>query len=307
MLQKINNDNLYELQSNWIWSIASEVCSSVRDGTHDTPKYIDEGIPLITSKNLKENKIDFSDAKNISQEDHDLISVRSAVEKDDVLFAMIGTIGNPVVVNTDRVFSIKNVGLFKKNRKVLIPKYLQYWLSSYVFTQIIKNEGLEKGTNQKFIPLGHLRILPLALSPIAEQQRIVDKIEELFSDLDSGIDSLKTAQQQLKVYRQAVLKWAFEGKLTAQWREEQKRLGKRESTVVLLAQIKAEREQRYQQELEDWKTAIALWEANGKEGKRPGKPRSKSTIHISVKRKCLFSASFHKIGNGKSRATFVKV
>jgi type I restriction enzyme, S subunit len=113
----------------------------------------------------------------------------------------------------------------------------------------------------------------IPLPPLAEQQHIVDKIEELFSDLDNGIESLKTAQQQLKVYRQAVLKWAFEGKLTAQWREEQKRLGKLESAEVLLAQIKAERERRYQQELEDWKTAIALWEANGKEGKRPGKPK----------------------------------
>jgi len=86
----------------------------------------------------------------------------------------------------------------------------------------------------------------IGLPPLAEQHRIVDKIEELFSDLDDGIASLKKAQQQLKVYRQAVLKWAFEGKLTAQWREEQQRQGKLESAETLLEQIKAERDQRYQ-------------------------------------------------------------
>jgi type I restriction enzyme, S subunit len=90
-----------------------------------------------------------------------------------------------------------------------------------------------------------------------------------------------------KVYRQSVLKWAFEGKLTAQWREEQKRLGKLEFAEVLLAQIKAERERRYQQELEDWKTAIALWEANGKEGKRPGKPKIYKNLDILSEKEIL--------------------
>ena len=108
---------------------------------------------------------------------------------------------------------------------------------------------------------------------LEQQHRIVDKIEELFSDLEDGIASLKKAQQQLKVYRQAVLKWAFEGKFTAQWREEQKRQGKLESADTLLEQIKAEREQRYQAELAAWQADVEAWEANGKVGKKPGKPK----------------------------------
>ena len=70
-----------------------------------------------------------------------------------------------------------------------------------------------------FDQIGEFEIL---IPPPLEQHRIVAKIEELFSELDKGIESLKTAREQLKVYRQAVLKHAFEGKLTAQWREENK-------------------------------------------------------------------------------------
>lgn len=116
------------------------------------------------------------------------------------------------------------------------------------------------------------------LPPLPEQHRIVAKIEELFSELDQGIESLKTAQQQLKIYRQAVLKYAFEGKLTADWRKQQQQAGALESAETLLETIKIERENRYQQQLEEWKQSVKAWEENGKEGKKPGKPRKEKEI-----------------------------
>jgi len=98
---------------NWKIVSTSEILD-VRDGTHDTPKYVSKnGIPLITSKNLKENKIDFQNVSLISLDDHFEISKRSKVEEGDILLAMIGTIGNPAVIKGDTNFSIKNVGLFK--------------------------------------------------------------------------------------------------------------------------------------------------------------------------------------------------
>lgn len=109
------------------------------------------------------------------------------------------------------------------------------------------------------------------IPPSDEQTLIVAKIEELFSELDSGIASLKTAQEQLKVYRQALLKHAFEGKLTEQWRKDN--ADKLETPEQLLARIQTERETRYQQQLEEWKQAVKDWEAKGKEGKRPSKPK----------------------------------
>ena len=112
--------------------------------------------------------------------------------------------------------------------------------------------------------------LVVDLPPLSEQRRIVSKIEELFSELDKGVESLKTARTKLNVYRQAVLKHAFEGKLTAQWREENK--DKLEKPDQLLARIKQEREARYEQQLQEWKVAVKKWEEDGKSGKRPARP-----------------------------------
>jgi len=206
--------NIRQLPKGWKWAASSEILD-IRDGTHDTPGYVTEnGIPLITSKNLKENTIDFEKISYISKVDHFEISKRSKVEEGDILFAMIGTIGNPAIIKGDANFSIKSVGLFKKNEKVILPSFLVNFLRSHTFEKQLNERKLLKGTTQRFIPLGNLRNINLPLPPKPTQQAIVSKIEELFSKLDKGIENLHTAQQQLKTYRQSVLKWAFEGKLT---------------------------------------------------------------------------------------------
>ena len=99
----------------------------------------------------------------------------------------------------------------------------------------------------------HLVKSEIPLPPINEQNRIVAKIEELSSELDKGIENLNTARAQLKVYRQALLKHAFEGKLTAQWRADNK--DKLETAEVLLKRIQQERTKRHKQQLAKWETA----------------------------------------------------
>ena len=133
---------------------------------------------------------------------------------------------------------------------------------------------MKTGINDSGLNLTHGRFseLDVPLAPKNEQGRICSKIEELFSELDKGIESLKTARVQLNVYRQAVLKHAFEGKLTAQWREENK--DKLETPEQLLARIKQEREARYERQLQGWKAAVKEWEESGKSGQKPRKPRA---------------------------------
>ncbi len=113
-------------------------------------------------------------------------------------------------------------------------------------------ESNATGTTFKEISGTAFSKLPIPLPPLNEQHRIVAKIEELFSELDKGIENLKIAREQLKVYRQALLKHAFEGKLTAQWREQNR--DQLEHATALLARIQTEREQRYQQQLQQWQT-----------------------------------------------------
>ncbi|NNM80362.1 MAG: hypothetical protein HKM01_07905 [Gallionella sp.] len=120
-------------------------------------------------------------------------------------------------------------------------RYLLYALNQTNY------RGYANGTTRLKLTQSAMRQLPINLAPLPEQHRIVAKIEELFSELDKGIENLKTARAQLKVYRQALLKHAFEGKLTAQWRAENQ--DKLETADALLKRIQQERAQRYQQQI----------------------------------------------------------
>lgn len=143
-------------------------------------------------------------------------------------------------------------------------RYLLYALNQTNY------RGYANGTTRLKLTQSAMRQLPINLAPLPEQHRIVAKIEALFSELDKGIESFKAAREQLKIYRQALLKHAFSGKLTEQWRAEiRDNIPLRDviPTEDLLQRIQTERGQRYQQQLKDW-------EANGKQGCKPKAPKT---------------------------------
>jgi type I restriction enzyme S subunit len=151
----------------------------VRDGTHDSPKYHDRGRPLITSKNLRPEGLSFDDVKLIADADYRKINQRSAVHKGDVLFAMIGTIGNPTVVEVEPDFAIKNVALFKVS-KGQSGHYLRYYLSSQGVVSRMQSEA--KGTTQKFVGLGYLRAFPVTVPSPVEQLSLVRELDDLAAE-----------------------------------------------------------------------------------------------------------------------------
>lgn len=148
----------------------------IRDGTHGTPKYVERGIPLITSKNLTESGLCFREISYISQQDHEEISKRSAVAEGDILYGMIGTIGKPTIVEASIKFSIKNVALFKSSNPEIDNRYLLNLLKSNVISaQIIQ---ASRGGTQKFVSLGALRGLKATFPPLPEQRRIAAILEK---------------------------------------------------------------------------------------------------------------------------------
>ncbi len=149
----IEDEIPFELPEGWAWCRLNSIVD-VRDGTHDTPTYVDKGIPLITSKNLVEGGIDYSNVKYISEKDAISINDRSGVNIGDILFAMIGTIGNPSMVTEDILISIKNVALFKFTfSKNLSNHFVMYFLD--YAQEDMKNKP--SGGLQPFVSLNFLR------------------------------------------------------------------------------------------------------------------------------------------------------
>ena len=152
-------------------------------------------------------------------------------------------------------------------------KFLWYVLMNSE-AYLLKNST---GTTFQQVSSPTLKKLPIVYPTNKEtQQAIVNKIESIFTEIDAGIVSLKTAQQQLKHYRQSLLKNAFNGELTKQWRLEN--TDRLPSANELLAQIQTAREQHHAEQLADWQTAVKQWEQTCKQGKKPSKPSALKTL-----------------------------
>ena len=228
----IEDEIPFELPEGWAWSRANCI-SDVRDGTHDTPAYVEKGVPLITSKNLTPAGVDYSNVKYISVEDATQINQRSGVDVGDILFAMIGTIGNPKLVTENTLISIKNVALFKFSYSSDLSHHYILRVLEYLQEQMKENPS---GGLQPFVSLNRLRTTLLPIAPITEQNRIVEKSENLLRKVDLinyDCDELDTL---IKAVKSKILDLAIRGQLVPQDPND-------EPASVLLERIRAEKEE----------------------------------------------------------------
>lgn len=211
----------FEIPGKWQFVELGKIVD-VRDGTHATPAYVTDGIPFITSKNLKNGCLDFSNAKFISITDHLEFSKRSKVSPGDILFPMIGTVGNPVVVpNNISEFSIKNMALFKKQSQSHVDFSFLFFLLK-AFESRVNSQA--SGGVQKFVSLKFLRTLVVPLPPLSEQRRIVARLNKLLPLVDKfgkAQEALAVAQKEFpEKLKASLLQEAIQGKLVPQLDEE---------------------------------------------------------------------------------------
>lgn len=170
------------LPEGWKIKRMNEFCY-VTDGTHDTPKPVDVGVPLVTGRCISSGFVDFDAAYNISEADHEGIKKRSGLKSGDILFSNIGTVGNCCIVDYDREFSVKNVIIFKPET-MRDTAYLYYWMTSSTIQEIF---GIQtNGASQQFVGLTFMRKYKLLVPkddileafadkvlPIVEQKRLL--------------------------------------------------------------------------------------------------------------------------------------
>ncbi len=241
---------------------------------------LENGIPYVRPTEISDDKIQLNQLRKTSEKIAAKYS-RSILAEGDIIMSMVGTIGKVALVPASLVGGniTQSSVRIRAEIRLIDRLYLAWFLRSPLMLRQFGASQL--GTAVPRLNVGDIRLLDVSLPPLAEQKRIVAKIEELFSELDAGEESLRRARHQLGVYRQSLLKQAFEGKLTAQWRAQHPDL--LESPDQLLARIQEEREARYEEKLEAWEAAVAEWECTGKLGAKPKKPRKpKDPIEIEA-------------------------
>ena len=188
----------------------------VRDGTHDTPKYVEKGYPLITSKDFKNGKFDLSKTKYISSTDYENIIKRSKVEVGDILYSMIGgNIGSMIQVRHENYFemAIKNVALFKPySSKLICTEYVAFLLES----KIDEYQSIAIGGAQPFVGLDVFRNTFVPLPPLTEQQRIAAEIGHMFALIEHIEQNKNDLQTTIKQAKSKILDLAIHGKLVPQ-------------------------------------------------------------------------------------------
>ena len=235
----IEDEIPFEIPKSWSWVRLGEISSLITDGTHKTPTYVSNGIPFLTIQNISKGFFDFSTIKYISKEEYECLCKRVRPQQNDILFCRIGTLGEAIKCTLNFDFNIfVSLGLIR----LLDARFVDYvvkFINSSVMQKWIEQNKVGGGTHTFKINLGSMYSILLPLPPLPEQQRIVDKLEEILPLVEKYKEDKEKLDElnlnfPLKL-KKSILDYAIKGKLVEQNLED-------ESVEILLQKIREEKQ-----------------------------------------------------------------
>lgn len=223
-LTEIAKDDIpFEIPETWKWVRIGSLLHKLVDGTHRTPKYTTSGIPFVSVRNMSNGILSLEDTKFISAEEHRELWNRCNPQRGDILLSKVGTTGVPAKVNTDEEFSLfVSVALLKFNNELLDIDFLIYSILAPDFQMQCKEHT--RGVGNKNWVIVDIANTIMPLPPLAEQKRIVAKIEELLPYIDryeQAWSKLENFNKRFPVDMQkSILQMSIQGKLVEQRPEE---------------------------------------------------------------------------------------
>lgn len=200
----------FEIPENWVWCRLGEICTKVTDGFHNTPKKLSEGKIYISATHIREDGIKWSDCLYVSEKDHQELFKKAYPKKGEILITNRGAgCSTPVIIDIDEDFSFQNAALIGFNQELVCNKYLFYFIlkSRDEIMRTFVNGGL-----QPMLSNVVLSTIPIPLPPLAEQNRIVQKLDELMQNCNELEASIKQSQEQNEKLLQQVLREALRPK-----------------------------------------------------------------------------------------------
>ena len=201
-----------KIPEHWKISKLKYYSKYITDGTHTTPEYLADGVPFLSIKDISAGKLDFSNTKYISQQQHEELSKHAPIEKGDILFTRIGTLGVSVIVETDITFDIfVSVGLLKPKDNIN-TKHLNYVMNSEYYYQYIQLVKAGEGTSAAKFNLSDVSNSPIVCPPLSEQQAIADYLDRKCGKIDNIIEKRERMIELMTEYKKSLIYECVTGK-----------------------------------------------------------------------------------------------
>ena len=190
IISNIDDEIPFEVPQNWEWSRLQTICYPITDGTHKTPTYSDSGYIFLSAKNITTGKINWNDIMYIPKSLHDELYSRVSPKMNDILLAKNGTTGVAAIVDRECEFDIYvTLALLRVINNNISSQYLLKIIASNTIQDYFKSSL--KGIGVPNLHLEHIRTTLIPIPPINEQNKIVEKIYQYYSLLDSIVQNIE--------------------------------------------------------------------------------------------------------------------